>query len=153
PLVNPPMPGNQLLGVYNLKLLRLYRYIAQNEGINCTIVHSLDGYDEISLTSPFKVVDNSRELILSASDLGLETVTPQDLYGGDTEESASRIFDDVLEGRASRAKKDCVIANAAFAISTLERDLDIAQAIAQARESLESGAALEAFRKFLDINS
>ena len=81
PLVNPTMPKNQLLGVYNLKLMRLYRYIAQNEGINCTIVHSRDGYDEISLTSPFKVADNSREIILTPADLGMPTVKEEDLYG------------------------------------------------------------------------
>lgn len=153
PLVNPTMPRNQLLGVYNLKLLRLYRYIAQNEGINCTIVHSLDGYDEISLTSPFKVADSRRELLLTASDLGLGTVREADLHGGETVEEAARIFDDVLAGRASQPKKDCVIANAAFALLTLEPSLAIEEAVGMARESLESGAAQEAFRKFTDINS
>lgn len=153
PLVNPTMPKNQLLGVYNLKLLRLYRYIAQNEGINCTIVHSLDGYDEISLTSPFKVADNSSELLLTAADLGLGAAKEADLYGGDTVEEAAAIFDDVLAGRASQQKRDCVVANAAFALHTLEPNIPIVNAVGMARESLESGAAEEAFRKFVEINS
>ncbi len=153
PLVNPTLPKNQLLGVYNLKLMRLYRYIAQNEGINCTIVHSLDGYDEISLTSPFKVADSQGERVMEASDLGLEGGTQADLYGGETVEEAAAIFDSVLEGKASDAKKNCVIANAAFAIRTLEPELEIRDAVAQARESLESGAALDCFRRFVDINS
>ncbi|MCM1450071.1 MAG: anthranilate phosphoribosyltransferase [Clostridiales bacterium] len=153
PLVNPTLPRNQLLGVYNLKLMRLYRYIAQNEKINCTIVHSLDGYDEISLTAPFKVVDNYSEKVLEASHLGLSTGKQEDLYGGDTVEEAAAIFDDVLANRASAPKKNCVIANAAFAIKTLEPQLSLGEAVADARESLESGAALDRFRRFVEINS
>lgn len=153
PLVNPTVPRNQLLGVYNLKLMRLYRYIAQNEDINTTIVHSLDGYDEISLTSPFKVVNNRTERLLTASDLGMNTITESDLYGGDTVEEASAVFDDVLSGKASEAKMNCVIANAAFALLTLDSSLSLEDALAQARESLHGGAALESFNKFIEINS
>ena len=153
PLVNPTMPKNQLLGVYNLKLMRLYRYIAQKEGINCTIVHSLDGYDEISLTSPFKVVTNDSEKVLDASSLGLSAVRQEDLFGGDTVEEAARVFDEVLSGKASSEKRDCVTANAAFALKTLEPELTIEEAVAQAKESLESGAALDRFHRFVELNS
>lgn len=153
PLVNPTLPKNQLLGVYNLKLMRLYRYIAQNENINCTIVHSLDGYDEISLTSPFKVVTNNSELVMQAADLGLTGATQPDLFGGDTVEEAAKVFDEVLAGTASEAKKNCVIANAAFAIKTLEPELPIHKAVADASESLRSGAALDRFKKFVELNS
>lgn len=152
PLVNPTLPRHQLLGVYNLKLMRLYRYIAQNEGINCTIVHSLDGYDEISLTSPFKVVTNTSERVMTPSDIGLHKCTQTDLYGGATVEEAASVFDDVLSGRASTGKRECVIANAAFALTTLEPDLQLQEAVAQARESLESKAALDCFRRFVEFN-
>ncbi len=153
PLVNPTLPKNQLLGVYNLKLMRLYRYIAQNEGINCTIVHSLDGYDEISLTSPFKVANNSSEHVLSASDLGLTGGDQMDLFGGNSVEEAAAIFDDVLSCKASVPKKNCVIANAAFAIHTLEPEIPLLQAVKEAKISLESGAALDRFKKFVEVNS
>lgn len=153
PLVNPTMPKYQLLGVYNLKLMRLYRYIAQNENINCTIVHSLDGYDEISLTSPFKVATNNNELVMLASDLNLSGASQADLFGGDTVEEAAKVFDEVLAGTASDAKKNCVIANAAFAIKTLEPEITIHKAVAEAAESLKSGAALDRFKKFVELNS
>ena len=153
PLVNPTLPKHQLLGVYNLKLMRLYRYIAQNEGINCTIVHSLDGYDEISLTAPFKMANNDTEMILEAKDLGLIGGKQDDLFGGDTVEEAAAVFDDVLSGKASEPKKNCVIANAAFAIKTLEPELNLIEAVKTAKESLDSGAALDRFRKFVEINS
>ncbi|MDE6341186.1 MAG: anthranilate phosphoribosyltransferase [Muribaculaceae bacterium] len=153
PLVNPTLPKNQLLGVYNLKLMRLYRYIAQNEGINCTVVHSLDGYDEISLTSPFKVATPEAEFVLNPSDICLSQIRQEDLFGGDTVEEAARVFDDVLSGKASQARLDCVSANAAYALLTLEPELGIDRALGMAQASLRDGAALDAFRKFVDLNS
>ncbi|MCM1050387.1 MAG: anthranilate phosphoribosyltransferase [Paenibacillus sp.] len=152
PLVNPVMPKHQLLGVYNLKLLRLYSYIARQEGIDCTVVHSLDGYDEISLTSPFKVSSSRGERLYHPEQLGFETARQEELYGGESVSDAAEIFDRVLSGTATRAQTDCVIANSAFAILTLEPELSIAEAIAQARESITSGAALGTFRKFIEIN-
>ena len=153
PLVNPFMPRYQLLGVYNLKMLRLYNYLAQQEGIDCTVVHSLDGYDEISLTSPFKVSSSAGEQLYLPEDLGFETAPQESLSGGETVEEAAAIFDNVLAGRATKHQTDCVIANSAFAIHTLEPDLSLTEAIAEARESRASGAALGAFRKFVDITS
>lgn len=153
PLVNPVMPRYQLLGVYNLKLLRLYNYIAQQEGIDCTVVHSLDGYDEISLTSPFKVSSSTGERLYHPKQLGFETIAQHELSGGNTVDDASRIFDNVLAGKATKAQTNCVVANSAFAIHTLEPSLPIKDAIDEARESIVSGAALGAFKKFVEINS
>ncbi len=153
PLVNPFMPRYRLLGVYNLKLLRLYGYIAQQEGIDCTVVHSLDGYDEISLTSPFKVSSSEGERLYMPEQLGFETATQKSLSGGESVEDAARIFDNVLAGTATREQTDCVVANSAFAIHTLDPQVSLTDAIAQARESIASGAALGAFRKFVEINS
>ena len=152
PLVNPVLPKHQLLGVYNLKLMRLYSYIAQNEGIACTVVHSLDGYDEISLTSPFKVSGPKGEQIYKPEDLGWKTAAQKELWGGETVAEAAKIFDNVLEGKGSQAQEDCVVANSAFALLTLEPELSIEEAKGLARESLRSGAAKEKFNKFCEIN-
>lgn len=153
PLVNPFMPRYQLLGVYNLRMARLYNYIAQQEGIECTVVHSLDGYDEISLTSPFKVTSSAGERIFTPAQFGFGTASQESLSGGSTIAEAARIFDNVLSGSASREQTDCVIANVAFAIHTLDPEVSISRAILQARESIASGAALGAFRRFTEINS
>lgn len=153
PLVNPVMPRYQLLGVYNLKLLRLYNYIAQQEGIDCTVVHSLDGYDEISLTSTFKVCSSEGERLYSPEDFGFPTFSQESLSGGDTVEEAAAIFDNVLAGTATKAQTDCVVANSAFAIHTLDPQISIPEAIRESRESINSGAAQGAFRRFVEINS
>lgn len=152
PLVNPVMPDYQLLGVYNLKLARLYRYIYQESGVRYTIVHSLDGYDEVSLTSPFKVFDCDGENIYSPEQLGFHISTSEELSGGMTVKEASLIFDRVLAGKATRGQEDCVVANAAFAIRTLRSDLSWEEAVQKARESVRSGKAREAFTKFIQLN-
>lgn len=153
PLVNPVMPRYQLLGVYNLKLARLYHYMYQESGIQYSIVHSLDGYDEVSLTSPFKIIRNAGEQILTPEQLNLPSVTESELSGGETVAEAAKIFDRVLEGKATAGQMNCVIANAAFAIQTLKPELVLEKALEEAAESLKTGKAKRAFQKFVELNS
>ncbi len=153
PLVNPTLPTYQLLGVYNLPLLRLYSYTYQESGTQYTVVHSLDGYDEISLTSTFKVVNAHTEKVYTPEELNFPRYTDGDLNGGETTEAAAAIFDAVLQNTATRAQKDVVIANAAFAIQTICPEKKIETCIAEAREALESGKALDTLKQFITLNS
>lgn len=154
PIVNPSKPQCQLLGVANLDQMRLYSNVYQRIGIDYGIVNSIDGYDEISLTSDFKVTTNNYEKIFKPQDLGFEIAKPEELVAGATEEEAARIFDSVLENKALPAQKNIVLANAAFAIQVLERGKkDIGECIDIARESIDSGRALHTFRKFVELNS
>ncbi len=154
PIVNPSQPQCQLLGVANLDQMRLYNNVYQKIGIDYGIVHSIDGYDEISLTSDFKVTTNNYERIFQPKDLGFDLAKPEELRGGATEEEAKEIFDAVLENRALPAQKNIVLANAAFAIQVLERGgKEIGECIAIARESIDSGKALATFKKFVEYNS
>ena len=154
PLVNPSQPKCQLLGVANLDQMRLYQQVYQKIGIDYGIVNSIDGYDEISLTGPFKVCTNQYERIFNPSDLGFNIAKPEELRGGATEEEAKQIFDAVLENRALPAQKSIVLANAAFGIQVLERgEKPIEECIEIARESIDSGAALRTFKKFVELNS
>lgn len=152
PLVNPAMPAYQLLGVYNLPLLRLYSYVYQKSEIKFSIVHSLDGYDEISLTDSFKIVTPTHEKIYSPEELGFARCPEKALHGGNTPEEAAQIFNNVLKGEATIAQMNAVIINSAFAIQTVSPQKEIEECIAIARETLASGQALNAFRKFLSIN-
>jgi anthranilate phosphoribosyltransferase len=152
PLVNPSRPPCQLLGVYSLSLARLYAYAYQAAGIRSGIVHSLDGYDEISLTGEFKAILPGREKIYTPAMLGFPRATAEDLYGGDTPEAAARIFDAILHRTATAPQRNCVVANAAFAIQVLCPDKKLDACIAEADRSLESGNALHAWKKFIEIN-
>ena len=171
PIVNPSQPKCQLLGVANLDQMRLYSNVYQKLGIDYGIVNSIDGYDEISLTGDFKVtigtipaasqvdggtsaVPFSYERIFHPQDLGFDIAKPEELVGGATEEEAAQIFDSVLENRALPAQKNIVLANAAFGIQVLEKgQKSIEECIAIARESIDSGAALRTFKKFVELNS
>lgn len=153
PIVNPIIPKRQVLGVYDLKMARLYNYIYQESGNDFSIVHSLDGYDEISLTDTFKVINRFEENMYTPEELGFKKVTPEELFGGNTPQEASLIFDNVLNNTATDAQKNVVIANAATAIQTIEQSSDFTSCIAKAKESLESGKAKETFVRFLEINN
>lgn len=152
PLINPCQPAYQLLGVASLDQMRLYVNTLNAIGIDYAVVTSLDGYDEISLTGDFKVSTPTFEHVYHPSDLGFDTVDPKEIYGGSSAESAARIFDSVLDGTSTKAQKDVVTVNAGFAIHVIERSKPVEECIGIARESLESGKALAAFRKFLELN-
>lgn len=153
PIINPSKPQCQLLGVANLNQMRLYQQVYQRIGIDYGIVNSIDGYDEISLTSDFKVTTNDYERVFKPADLGFNIARPEELVGGATEEEAAQIFDAVLQGTALQAQKNIVMANAAFAIQVLEKGKkSIEECIDIARESLDSGKALSTFRRFVEIN-
>lgn len=153
PLVNPCRPKNSLHGAATQEQLRLYVLAHQKIGDNYGVITSYDGYDEISLTSGFKLVTNSFEKVFTPKDMGLNYVNPEDIYGGETAAESHRIFDAVLEGTATEAQKTVVLANAACGISIINRNLSVEESLAIARESLESGKALAAFKKFVEINS
>jgi anthranilate phosphoribosyltransferase len=152
PLVSPVVPKRQCLGVYNLKMARLYEYTYQQTGVDFAIIHSLDGYDELSLTGDMKIVRNTGEEVVRPIDLGFPIIRQEELYGGDTVEKASILFDNVLNNTCTEAQKNAVLANSAVAIQVIDSTLSFADATAQARESLESGKALRQFRKFIELN-
>ncbi|MGM9690105.1 MAG: anthranilate phosphoribosyltransferase [Bacteroidaceae bacterium] len=153
PLVNPCHPKNSLHGTANQSQLRLYTNLHQRIGDNFGVITSYDGYDEISLTSGFKICTNNFEKVLTPVDLGLKYIEQSDIYGGETPEDAMKIFDAVLEGTSTEAQKNVVIANAACGISIMDRNISMADSVAMAHESLESGKALQVFKKFVEVNS
>lgn len=153
PLVNPALPAYQLLGVYNLPLLRLYTYTYQESKTRFAVVHTLDGYDEISLTGNFKVATIGNEKIYTPESLGFSRYQPADLDGGHTPEKAAKIFDNIMNNTATEAQKNVVIANSAFAIRVICLEKTIEECIAMAKESLESGRALATLKKFIELNS
>ncbi len=150
PMVNPSFPKNQLVGVFSLELARLYGYLYQKTDKNFVILHSLDGYDEVSLTGGFKMISNKKEQILQPSDLGLPQVKAEELSGGQTIDESAKIFVDILKGEGTEAQKSAVIANAGLAIYCGKQLSTIEEGIDQARESLESGKAMEKFKALIN---
>lgn len=151
PLVNPATPSTQLIGVYNLEMARIYNYVLQSTDLSYTIIHSLDGYDEISLTNDTKVITSTGEKIYSPRELGKRMVIAEDLYGGDTLEEAAGIFRQVISGNGSWAQNAVVLANAAMALMGTGEYKQYEDAYQHAVESLENGAALRALEKLINL--
>ena len=145
PMTNPAFPRKQLAGVFSLELARLYAYLYQQTDKQFMVVHALDGYDEVSLTGPFKIITAHAEQVLTPSQLGLDTVRAEDLSGGTTVAESAEIFLNVLNDKGTSVQKQAVVANAALALHAADPALSLIEAVAKARESIESKKALECF--------
>lgn len=151
PMVNPALPGVQVIGVYNLEMARIYSYLLQQSSAKFTIIHSLEGYDEISLTGETKVITNEGEKILSAEYLGKRTVRPEDIYGGNSPEEAAKIFLKILKGEGSWAQNAVVMANAAMALYATGNFTTYGECYGMAVDSLESGKAHNIFKNLMAL--
>ncbi|WP_462221039.1 anthranilate phosphoribosyltransferase [Ferruginibacter sp.] len=151
PMVNPAFPKYQLVGVYNLEMARIYNYLLQPTGNKFTIIHSLDGYDEISLTGDTKVITNEGEKILTAEALGKRMVNAEDIYGGNTVEEAAKIFTKILKGEGSWAQNAVVLANSAMALQCTGKYKSYEDCYHDAVESLESGKANDCLQKLIAL--
>ncbi|MBU8881914.1 anthranilate phosphoribosyltransferase [Kaistella sp. DKR-2] len=150
PLVNPAKPKFSMIGVYSLEIARIYQYLLQKKQDNFLLVHALDGYDEISLTSDTKIFDKSGEYIFSAQELGFKNTDAESIFGGSTKQDAAKIFKSVLEGNGSYEQNSVVLANAAMALKNTEKYGDYSDCLALAVESLESGKALKSLQNILN---
>ncbi len=151
PMVNPAFPKNQMVGVFNLELARMYGYLYQNTDKNFTILHALDGYDEISLTGDTKTISNGTEGMLTPADFGLEPIKAEAILGGEDISDAAQIFMNVLNGKGTAEQNNVVCANAGIAIATVE-DIGPKAGFEKAQESLVSGRALASLKKLQELS-
>ncbi len=151
PMVNPAEPSYQLVGVYNLEMARIYNYLLQQTGKPFTVIHSLDGYDEISLTNDTKVITKEGESIKTPQQLGKRMVTAQDIYGGNSVEEAAKIFKTIIKGEGTFAQNAVVLANSAMALHCTGNYATYDDAYNAAVTSLESKAAYNSLQKLIAL--
>jgi anthranilate phosphoribosyltransferase len=151
PMVNPSFPKNQMVGVFNLELQRIYGYLYQQTDKNYSIVHALDGYDEISLTGKTKVISNHAETLFSPEDLGVSPIEQSAIFGGNTVEEAAKIFINVINGKGTEAQNNVVCANAGLAIAT-SNQMSHQEGFKLAKESLLSGKAKQSLYKLIELS-
>jgi anthranilate phosphoribosyltransferase len=145
PMVNPSFPSKQLVGVFSLELARLYGYLYQDMAGRFSILHALDGYDEISLTGDFKMISNSGEKVYSPENIGLSKLSAASIQGGETIQESAKIFENILKGKGTKSQNSVVIANSAAALVTAREGLSFIDAVAVAEEALLSQKALHVF--------
>ncbi len=152
PMVNPAFPKNQMVGVFNLELARMYGYLYQNTDKKFTVLHALDGYDEISLTGRTKTISNRSEGILEPEDFGVKAISPTDIIGGKSIADSAKIFMEVIEGKGTEAQNNVVCANAGIAIATV-KGIGAMEGFDLAMESLRSGNGLRALKKLREMSN
>jgi anthranilate phosphoribosyltransferase len=152
PMVNPAKPKNQMAGVFSLELARVYAYLYQKSDVKYTIVHALDGYDEISLTGDFKTFSAEGEKINTVGDLGFERLKPEEIAGGSTVKDSADIFISVLNNEATPAQTNVVLCNAALAIKTMQPAKRFGDCFYEAEESLLKKSALKSFNTLISSN-
>ena len=151
PLVNPSSPKNHMLGTFNMEIARLYNYILQEENINYGIIHALDGYDEISLTSGFKFFTKSGEQIINPEDLGQKRIQQSEIFGGNSVADAAKIFKAILEGKGTEAQNNVVLTNAAFALKIVDETKSFEAAFNEAKDSLFGLKAKQTLEKLVSL--
>jgi anthranilate phosphoribosyltransferase len=151
PMVNPSFPKNQLVGVFNLELARMYAYFYQSTDVNFTILHSLDGYDEISLTSPTKIITSSMEGMLSNESFDIRLLSQNEIEGGKTIDESAQMFTDIISGKGTEAQNNVVCANAGMAIATVTKCSPL-EGFQIAKESLLSEKGLKALNKLQELS-
>ncbi len=151
PMANPANPASQLVGVFSLEMARIYTYLLQLGERPFTIIHSLDGYDEISLTNDTKVITQQGEKIYTPEQLGKRMVSAADIHGGNSVEEAAKIFTKILQGEGSWSQNAVVLANAAMALYGTGKYKKYDEAYQAAVVSLESGAAGKALQTLISI--
>lgn len=149
PILNPAKVEKQITGVYNQDVLKLYGELLQKSYKNFGVVYALDGYDEISLTSDFKLITAKGEATYSPEQLGFTRCKQEDLHGGSTVEESAKILINILENKGTQAQTQAVLANAAVALYCADDTLSLSDAVLKAKESLESGKALAGFKQFI----
>jgi anthranilate phosphoribosyltransferase len=152
PMVNPAFPKNQMVGVFNLELLRLYGYLYQETDKNYAVVHALDGYDEISLTGKTKVITNTSETLFEPYELGVDTIEQSAIFGGNTVDEATQLFTKIISGNGSKAQNNVICANAGLAIATAKQ-ITHKEGFQLAKESLMSKKGKEALDKLIKLSN
>ncbi|MGB3272074.1 MAG: anthranilate phosphoribosyltransferase [Xanthobacteraceae bacterium] len=144
PLSNPAGVKRLMVGVFSRQWVRPLAEVLRNLGAEAAwVVHGSDGLDEITLTGPTFVaaLENGtiREFEISPADAGLPLATSADLRGGDAAANAEALRS-VLDGNPG-AYRNVALLNAAAALIVAGRAKTLAEGVALATQSLDSGAA------------
>jgi anthranilate phosphoribosyltransferase len=151
PMVNPGNPRNQIIGVFSEEVMELYHQVYRETGVRYFILHSLDGYDEISLTGYFKAISANKARTYKPDDLGFKNIHPEEILGGNSVNDSAEIFINVLNGKGTKAQVSVVKANSAFALQCIHPDKSIMDCMEIAAESIESGKAGQSLKKLVAL--
>jgi anthranilate phosphoribosyltransferase len=156
PLCNPAGVDRQVIGIFEGSLTDKVAKVLQKLGSkHAMVVHGYDGLDEISTTASTKISHLKEDCsiestAISPSDFGIEKATLEDLKGGEPEENAV-IIKNILDNSDKGKKADIVILNAGAGIFVGGKSESIKEGVQFARDSIESGAALDKLNQLVAV--
>ena len=156
PLSNPAGVRRQMIGVFSKHWTQPLAQVLKNLGAECVwVVHGSDGLDEITTSGPTSVTALEggaiRSFEISPEDVGLATVKPESLRGGDAQANAKAV-EDVLEGKKTPLR-DIAILNAAAALVVAAKVKDLKAGVERATLSLDSGEAEGRLDRLIVVSS
>ncbi|WP_022835219.1 anthranilate phosphoribosyltransferase [Salisaeta longa] len=160
PLCNPAGVTRQLVGAFNDETAqRMVRILGQLDAEHVVTLHSRDGLDELSIADATTLyeydaaeeapVARSRQVTPETHDL--KRAPLQELKGGDAQTNA-KILRAILAGEDQSARRDIAVLNAGYALHVSDRFDTLDEALAAARESIDSGAALQTLHTLIDAS-
>ena len=154
PLTNPARPFAQAVGCSDARMLPLMAEVLARRGTRAVLFRGEDGLDELTTTGPssvFEVRDGlATETTIDPADLGFERVTVDALLGGDADASAA-IVRTVLAGEGG-PRRDVVLLNAGAVLEVAGRAATLADGVALAAETIDSGAAAAALDRWVEAS-
>jgi len=157
PLTNPAGAKRQLLGVYDARLAPVMAEVAGRLGAErVLVVNGHPGMDEVSTSGPTTISEfdaqtgGVRTYEITPESVGVPRGSVADLAGGDAAENAG-IVRAVLGGEIG-PRRDIVVLNAAAALLAAGKAADLADGVAMARESIDSGRALVVLETLGDLS-
>lgn len=146
PLVNPAHPTHQLTGTYSLELAKQYQHALKDERKEFTVLHGMDGFDELTFIGVTRILGQQRDELLGGNPLQ-ESIALSEISGGDTVEASAKILTDLLSGRGTQQQNVVLAGNVALALQTFTTEKTFEQAFAEGYEAVLSGKAITHLKK------
>lgn len=147
PLLNPALPMYNFIGVADARTQGLYAQVFSSVSKAYSIVHSNDGYDEVTLTGPVRCFSSEGRYSLQAREFGLKPTTRKSIEVAD---DFAAQFHSILAGKGTQAQTDTVAANAGLAIQ-MRTGKELKDCVEVAKETLLSGKVALNFKKLLAV--
>lgn len=147
PMINPARPSHLLMGVAKPEMVDLVaNTLAQSQVYRAMVVHGAGGYDEMTSMGPARIAmvqDGKVSAIhFDPADYGFKPSNPEDLSVASKEEAVAALRE-TLAGNGSRARLDMVALNVALALTLLEEDMSLPEAVAIAQRAVNDGVGMK----------
>ncbi len=157
PLANPAQVQRQVVGLYSAELaITVVEALKSAGSVHVMAVHSFDGMDEISISSPSHIVhlkhNHIKKYTVLPEDFGLQRYPISEVIGGDANENAS-IIKNICYNQEVGAKRDIVLLNAAAGFMVADRVANFADGIALAKRCIDDGSARSLLKSLSDNQS